>query len=84
MAILIKAVAGVGLCGAAIAFSPAAAATPFVTGGYAGIQGTAGETAPAAVAPGGAGAAAGRSGSRRRPGSRGDVYSACGCWRCNR
>ena len=46
----IKAVAGVGLCGAAIALSPDAAATPFMTGGYACIQGTAGETAPAAAA----------------------------------
>ena len=48
----IKAVAGAGLCGAAIALSPDAAATPLMTGGYACVQGTAGETAPAAVAGG--------------------------------
>jgi hypothetical protein len=48
----IKVVAGVGLCGAAMALSPEAAATPLKTGGYSCVQGIAGETAPAAVAGG--------------------------------
>jgi hypothetical protein len=48
----IKVVAGVGLCGAAMALSPDAAATPLKTGGYSCVQGIAGETAPAAVAGG--------------------------------
>ena len=75
----IKAVAGVGLCGVAIALSPDAAATPFMTGGYACIQGTAGETAPAAVAGGPVGRR-GRTGGRRGgTGGRGGVYPACGC-----
>ena len=34
----IKVVAGVGLCGAAIALSPDAAAAPLKTGGYACVQ----------------------------------------------
>ena len=48
----IKVIAGVGLCGAAMALSPDAAATPLKTGGYSCVQGIAGETAPAAVAGG--------------------------------
>lgn len=48
----IKAVAGAGLCGAALALSPDAAAVPLITGGYACVQGIAGETAPAAAAGG--------------------------------
>ncbi|MGA9614691.1 MAG: hypothetical protein WBS15_24780, partial [Mycobacterium sp.] len=46
----IKVVAGVGLCGVAIAFSPDAAAAPLITGGYACIQGAAGEVGAPAVA----------------------------------
>ena len=48
----IKAVAGAGLCGAALALSPDAAAVPLITGGYACVQGIAGETAPTAAAGG--------------------------------
>ncbi|MGB8207194.1 MAG: hypothetical protein WCF69_06195, partial [Mycobacterium sp.] len=48
----VKVVAGAGLCGAAIVLSPNAAATLFMTGGYACVQGLPGETAPAAVAGG--------------------------------
>ena len=48
----IKVVAGVGLCGAAMALSPDAAAASLKTGGYSCVQGIAGETAPAAVAGG--------------------------------
>src|SRR6202000_3486091 len=58
----IKVVAGVGLCGAAIALSPDAAAAPLKAGGYACMQGAAGEVAaPAGAggAPGSAGGAAG-------------------------
>ena len=55
----IKVVAGVGLCGAAIALSPDAAAAPLKTGGYACMQGAAGEVAAPAAA-GGAIAAGGR------------------------
>ena len=53
-------VAGVGLCGAAIALSPDAAAVPYMTGGGACMYGQAGEAgAPAAGGPvGAAGAAA--------------------------
>ncbi|EJO90922.1 hypothetical protein ACRU3B_02605 [Mycobacterium colombiense] len=51
----IKVVAGAGLCGAAIALSPDAAAAPLITGGHACIEGQSGEVAPAA----GPGAAAG-------------------------
>jgi len=48
----IKVVAGVGLCGAAIALSPDAAAAPLKTGGYACVQAAAGEVAaPAVEAP---------------------------------
>src|SRR5271169_484280 len=54
----IKVVAGVGLCGAAIALSPAAAAAPLKTGGYACMQGAAGEVAAPAVAGGAAACAA--------------------------
>ena len=50
----IKVVAGVGLCGAAIALSPDAAAAPLKTGGYACMQGAAGEVAAPAVAGGAA------------------------------
>src|SRR5271163_1209993 len=46
----IKVVAGVGLFGAAIALSPDVAATPLKTGGYACMQGAAGEVAAPAVA----------------------------------
>lgn len=55
----IRVVAGVGLCGAAIAFSAAAAAAPWKTGGAACMYGTAGEIGAPAVAgaAGGAGAA---------------------------
>ena len=49
----IKVVAGVGLCGAAIALSPDAAAASLKTGGYACMQGAAGEVAAPAVAGGG-------------------------------
>src|SRR4030088_2829323 len=53
-------VAGVGLCGAAIALSPDAAAVPYQTGGGSCMYGQAGEAgAPAAGGPvGAAGAAA--------------------------
>jgi hypothetical protein len=50
-------VAGVGLCGAAIALSPDAAAVPYMTGGGACMYGQAG--APAAGGPVGAAGAAG-------------------------
>ncbi|MDS0337659.1 hypothetical protein NDO39_25820, partial [Mycobacterium intracellulare] len=46
-----KVVAGAGLCGAAIALSPDAAAAPLITGGHACIQGQAGDAAPAAGGP---------------------------------
>ncbi|MGC2799675.1 MAG: beta-xylosidase, partial [Mycobacterium sp.] len=46
----IKVVIGVGLCGTAVAFSTGAAAAPLKTGGYACVQGAAGEVgAPAVV-----------------------------------
>ena len=48
----IKVVAGVGLCGVAMALSPDAGASSLKTGGYSCVQGIAGETAPAAVAGG--------------------------------
>ena len=48
----IKVVAGVGLCGAAIALSPDAAAAPVKMGGYACVQAAAGEVAAPAVAGG--------------------------------
>ena len=48
----IKVVASAGLCGAAIALSPEAAAGPLITGGYACIQGTAGDAAPPVAAGG--------------------------------
>jgi hypothetical protein len=48
----IKVVAGAGLCGAAIALSQAAAAAPLITGGYACIQASAGDTAPSVAATG--------------------------------
>ena len=48
----IKVIAGVWLCGAAMALSPDAAATSLKTGGYSCVQGIAGDTAPAAVAGG--------------------------------
>ena len=48
----VKVVAGAGLCGAAIALSPNAAAVPLMTGGYACVQGLAGESAPPAAAGG--------------------------------
>ena len=54
----IKVVAGVGLCGAAIALSPAAAAAPLKTGGAACMYGSAGEVAAPAAA-GAAGVAGG-------------------------
>ncbi|KKC01519.1 hypothetical protein WU83_28995, partial [Mycobacterium nebraskense] len=48
----IKVVATLGLCGAALALSPDAAAAPLKTGGYACIQGQAGEAGvPLAGAP---------------------------------
>ncbi|MEK1164451.1 beta-xylosidase, partial [Mycobacterium ulcerans] len=51
-----KVVACAGLCGAAIALSPQAAAVPLKTDGYACIQGMAGEGgAPAAGGPAAAG-----------------------------
>lgn len=53
----IKAVAGAGLCGAAMALSPEAAASPLKTGGYACVQDQAGD--PAAAAAGAPVAAAG-------------------------
>ncbi len=55
----IRVVAGVGLCGAAIALSPDAAAAPLKTGGYACIQGAAGEVGAGAPAAGGAAGAGG-------------------------
>lgn len=56
----IKVVAGAGLCGAAIALSPDAAAAPLITGGQACIEGKSGELAPAAGGPAaGVGAVAG-------------------------
>ena len=55
----IKVVAGVGLCGAAIALSPLAGAAPLKTGGGACMYGAAGEVAAApGAAPGAAAAAA--------------------------
>ena len=54
----ITVVAGAGLCGAAMAFSAHATAAPLPTGGYACMQGQAGEAAPPlAGGPGAAGAA---------------------------
>jgi hypothetical protein len=53
---IIKVVASAGLCGAAIALSPTAAAVPFMTGGHACIEGQAGDLAPLPAA-GGVGAA---------------------------
>ncbi|MGB9251723.1 MAG: beta-xylosidase, partial [Mycobacterium sp.] len=50
----IKVVAGVGLCGAAIALSPNVAAALLNTGGYACMQGAAGEVAAPAIAGGAA------------------------------
>ncbi|KAA1244891.1 beta-xylosidase, partial [Mycobacterium simiae] len=48
----LKVVACAGLCGAAIALSPDAAATPLKTGGYECVQGMAGQAAaPAAGGP---------------------------------
>ena len=57
----IKVVAGIGLCGAAIALSPGATAAPLKTGGAACMYGSAGEVAAPAAA-GAAGAAGGRCG----------------------
>ena len=57
--ISIKVVAGVGLCGAALALSPAAVAAPLKTGGAACMYGSAGEV--------GAPAAAGAAGSPGSP-----------------
>jgi hypothetical protein len=48
----ITVVASAGLCGAAIALSQAAAAAPLITGGYACIQASAGDTAPSVAATG--------------------------------
>ena len=48
----IKVVASAGLCGAAIALSPDAAAVPLITGGYGCIQGTAADAAPPVAAGG--------------------------------
>ena len=45
-----KVVAGVGLCGAAIALGPDAAAAPLKMGGYACMQGAAGAVGAPAVA----------------------------------
>ncbi len=56
-----KVVACAGLCGAAIALSPQAAAVPLKTDGYACIQGMAGE--------GGRSGCGGRSSCGRRSGS---------------
>jgi hypothetical protein len=50
-------VAGVGLCGAAIALSPDAAAVPYMTGGGACMYGQAGEAGAPAAGPVGAGGA---------------------------
>ena len=55
----VKVVASAGLCGAAIALSPHAAAAPLITGGHACIQGMAGEAGSPAAAAGGPLAAAG-------------------------
>ena len=44
----IKVVASAGLCGAAIALSPYAAAAPLITGGYACTQAQAGDVLAAA------------------------------------
>ena len=67
----IKVVAGVSLWGAALALSPDAAAAPLKTGGYACMQGAAGEVAAPAVAGGAAGVCGRRRwcGSRRRRGA---------------
>ena len=46
-----KVIASAGLCGAAIALSPGAAAAPLITGGHACIEGQSGEAAPAAGGP---------------------------------
>jgi hypothetical protein len=55
----IKVVAGIGLCGAAIALSPGAIAAPLKTGGAACMYGSAGEAAaPAAAGAAGAAGAA--------------------------
>ncbi len=59
----IKVVASAGLCAAAIALSPDAAAAPFIDGGYACIQSSAGGAAAPAAAAGGP-AARGRVQSR--------------------
>ena len=48
----IKVVACAGLCGAVIALSPDAVAGPLITGGYACMQGLAGDTAPPVAAGG--------------------------------
>src|SRR5580693_3928916 len=58
----IKVVASVGLCGAAIALSPYAAAAPLITGGYACTQPPAGDVLAAAGGPEAAGGAAAASG----------------------
>ncbi len=68
----IKVVAGVGLCGAAIALSQAAVAAPLKTGGAACMYGSAGEVAaPAAAGAAGVAGVAGAAGAalcaRRRP-----------------
>jgi hypothetical protein len=61
-------VAGVGLCGAAIALSPDAAAVPYMTGGGACMYGQSGEAAaPAAGGPVGAGGAAAAGGACSAP-----------------
>src|ERR1700733_15739722 len=67
----IKVVAGVGLFGAAIALSPDVAATPLKTGGYACMQGAAGEVGAPAVAGGGATVAGGAAGGGAARGSGG-------------
>src|SRR6201987_2377184 len=77
-----------GLCGAAMALSPDAAATPLKTGGHACVQGMSGETAalagaeglPAAGGPGAAGGlpAAGGPGAGGGPGAAGGLPAAGG------
>jgi hypothetical protein len=59
----IKVVASTGLCAAAIALSPDAAASPFMTGGYACIQSSAGGAAAPAAAGGPVAAGAGGAGA---------------------
>ena len=63
--VAIKAVASAGLCAAAMASSPQAAADPLLTGGYHCVQDAAGSAA--AGGAGGAAGAGGGAGARQEP-----------------